>query len=103
LSGAAPDIFLSQGTLERKDVLASRLVLIDESAEVIGGPERATAAQEASRRGRSDGFGLRNAHPAPEFGQTPGLPMGRRHFVPNPLAAQSIGGNQWWKGISSYL
>ena len=37
----------------------------------------------------------KNAHPAPEFGQTPGLPMGRRLFIPNPLAALSITDRQW--------
>ena len=26
-----------------------------------------------------------------------------RLIIPNPLAALSIRGNQWWKGISSYL
>ena len=54
-------------------------------------------------KGEIAGWGLKNAHPAPESSQSPGLSMGRRLFVPILLAAQSIGGNQWWKGISSYL
>jgi hypothetical protein len=33
-----------------------------------------------------------NVHPTPEPSQAPGLSMGRRLFIPNPIATQSITG-----------
>jgi len=45
------DIFLSRGTLERKYLRASRLVLIDEFTMAIRSSGRAKAAPEALLRG----------------------------------------------------
>jgi len=45
--------------------------------------------------GNFSGFGMKNALPAPEFDQTPKLPMGSRLFSPNPKRRRN-----WLSGIN---